>query len=51
MSRASHEPGHTFAFGSTKVVYQFEDESSNQATCEFTVEVENGIVAVGFYNN
>ena len=48
MSSTSHEPGQMFAVGSTNVVYQFEDESSNQATCDFTVQVEYGIVV--FYS-
>ena len=41
-SQSTHEPGQSFHIGSTTVVYHFEDQSSNQAGCNFTVYVENG---------
>ena len=41
-SHSTHEPGHNFPIGSISVTYYFEDESLNQATCNFSVSVEIG---------
>ena len=39
---ATHEPGELFQIGSTDVIYTFEDESDNQNSCNFTVNVQLG---------
>ena len=41
---ASHKPGDQFAVGSTSMIsYHFEDESFNQAICNFSVTVTEGL--------
>ncbi|KAJ8042437.1 Hyalin [Holothuria leucospilota] len=42
----SHAPGDFFTVGETTVVYIFEDFSGNNATCEFRVVVNPGLIQI-----
>ena len=50
---SNYSPGSSFPFGTTRVVYTFEDNNGVTATCSFnvTVQVSEGDIAMALSNN